>query len=326
MTKIQNIGVLTSGGDSPGMNACIRAIVRQGLSSGLSVFGIYDGFNGMIDNHIKKLVYGDVSNIIQRGGTILGTARSERFLDAAFRKVAFENLKDNDIDGVIVLGGDGSFKGAKVFFEEYNLPFIGVPCTIDNDINGTEYTIGFDTALNNAISAIDKIKDTASAHHRIFLVEVMGNNSGLIALNTALTTGSEDVFIPEIEENFAQFETKIQRAISANKSSIIIVSEGDEIGGARELFNYLKTKNLHQKIRVTVLGHIQRGGAPTFLDRKMATEFGVMAINQFVKNNYNRTLGLKNGKIYTYDFESVKGGESVDFQELLNTIHSLSLY
>jgi 6-phosphofructokinase 1 len=247
-------------------------------------------------------------------------------MDAKYRQVAYQNLQSNNIDAIIVLGGDGSFKGAKVFFEEYNLPFIGIPCTIDNDINGTEYTIGFDTALNNAIAAIDKIRDTASAHHRIFLVEVMGNNSGLIALNTALTTGSEDVFIPEIKEDYTQFENKIKRALSANKSSIIIVSEGDEIGGAKELYAYLKEKNLHQKIRVTVLGHVQRGGSPTFLDRKMATDFGVMAIKQLLKNQYNCMLGAKNGEIHPIALHYQFSNKTINYEAILHTIHNLSIY
>ena len=326
MAKIQNIGILTSGGDAPGMNACIRAVVRQGIAKNFKVFGIYDGFNGMIDNSIKELKYQDVSNIIQRGGTILGTARSERFLDHQYRAIAFKHLQKHDIHALVIIGGDGSFKGAQVFFNEFNLPFIGIPGTIDNDINGTDYTIGFDTALNNIISAVDKIKDTASSHHRIFLVEVMGNNSGMLALNAALTTGAEEVFIPEEKEDFKRFETKISLAMAAQKSSIIIVSEGDEIGGAKELYNYLKEKNLHQKIRVSVLGHLQRGGSPSFMDRKMGTQFGVRSIIQFVNNEFNLILGIQNGKMYAYPLSADIKKEPKQALKMLDSIHTLSVF
>lgn len=326
MTKIQNIGVLTSGGDAPGMNACIRAIVRQGIHDGFQVFGVYDGFNGLIDGEISKLEYEAVSNIIHRGGTILRTARSERFLEEKYRLKAFENLKSHKIDALVVLGGDGSFKGAEIFHQEHNLPYIGIPCTIDNDIAASDYTIGFDTALNTIIEAIDKIKDTASAHNRIFLVEVMGNDSGLIALNTALVTGSEDVFIPEIKEDYALFEQKIERALAAKKSSVIIVAEGDEIGGAKELYNYLKEKNLHQKLRVTVLGHIQRGGSPSYLDRKMATDFGVESVKKLLQGEYNIVVGIRNGKLSTSKIGKNPICKKIDYTELVDIIHTLSVY
>ncbi|PZE17736.1 6-phosphofructokinase [Putridiphycobacter roseus] len=323
---MQNIAVLTSGGDAQGMNACIRAVVRMGIAENLRVYGVMDGFNGMVDGDIKELEYADVSNIIQRGGTILGTARSERFHKKEFRKIAFENLKKIGVEALVVIGGDGSFKGAKVFSEEFNMPFIGIPGTIDNDIIGTDYTLGFDTALNNIINAIDKIRDTASAHHRIFLVEVMGNTSGLLAINAALTTGAEDVFIPEALEDFARFESKIKKAVAAKKSSIIIVSEGDEIGGAKELYNYLKEKNLHEKIRVTILGHIQRGGAPSFLDRKMGTDFGVVAVQKILQEKYNLILGIQNNQMITYTLGDKITKNVSNQAEVLKIMHKLNVF
>ena len=326
MSKIQNIAVLTSGGDAQGMNACIRAVVRMGIAEKMKVFGVIDGFNGLIDNHINELAYQDVSNIIQRGGTILGTARSERFLEKKYRNIAFENLKKHDIDAVVIIGGDGSFKGAQLFNREFNMPFIGIPGTIDNDIIGTDYTLGFDTALNNIIDSVDKIRDTASAHHRIFLVEVMGNTSGLLAVNAALVTGAEEVFIPEALEDFERFENKIRKAVAAKKSSIIIVSEGDEIGGAKELYSYLKEKDLHHKIRVTILGHIQRGGSPSFIDRKMGTEFGVQAISNLKKGKHNLILGLKNNQIIAYPLGNEITKNLKDQTASLKVIHQLNVF
>lgn len=326
MTKVQNIGVLTSGGDAPGMNACIRAITRMAIANHINVFGINDGFNGLIDNEMNVITYTDVSNIIQRGGTILGTARSERFLKKKYREVAFQNLKEKKIDLLIVIGGDGSFIGATIFSDEFNLPFIGIPGTIDNDIAGTDYTIGYDTALNTIISAVDKIRDTASSHHRIFLIEVMGNASGKLALNAALTTGSEDVFIPEVKEDFARFEDKIKKASEANKSSIIIVSEGDEIGGANELYAYLKSKELTSKVRVTVLGHVQRGGAPSYMDRKWGTEFGVKAVELAINNNVNVVIGAKNNNVYSYVPSKLIKKEFEKRDRKIELIHTLSIY
>lgn len=300
-TNIQNIAVLTSGGDSPGMNACIRAVVRAGIYHKINVFGVFDGFNGLIDNNFKSMDYHAVSNIISRGGTILGTERSERFLEEKYRTIAINNLKSKNINTVIVIGGDGSYKGVKKLNEDSGIQFIGIPGTIDNDIYGSNYSIGFDTALNNIIDSIDKIRDTASSHHRIFLVEVMGNTSGVLAIHSAIASGAEDVFIPERVEDLKVFEAKIRQALIAKKSSIIIVSEGDQMGGAKELFNFLKEKQLHAKIRVSVLGHLQRGGNPSFKDRMMATQFGAKAIDMIMNNELNKFIGTKNGEIYTYD-------------------------
>ena len=326
MTKIQKIAVLTSGGDSQGMNACLRAVTRKAIANSIEVIGVIDGYNGLINNEFISLGYKSVSNIIHRGGTILGTARSEGFKTKEYRKIAFDNLKANGVDALIVIGGDGSFKGAKLFSQEFDIPFIGIPGTIDNDIVGTEYTLGYDTALNNIISAIDKIKDTASSHHRIFLVEVMGNTSGLLAFNAALTSGAEDVFLPETKEDFNRFEQKIKLAIAAKKSSIIIVAEGDEIGGANELYQYLKGEKLHDKLRVSVLGHIQRGGAPSFKDRELGTLFGAKAIELLINNEFDQLVGLKDNKVYHYDFEKLENiTKNSDFKNLA-LIHELSVY
>lgn len=299
-TNIQNIAILTSGGDSAGMNACIRAIVRVALYHKIKVYGVIDGFNGLIDDQFREMNYDSVSNIISRGGTILGTERSERFFDENYRKLAIEHLKNKDITTVIVIGGDGSYKGIQKLNNEFGINFIGIPGTIDNDIEGSNYSIGFDTALNNITESIDKIRDTASSHHRIFLVEVMGNTSGVLALHSAIATGAEDAFLPEREENLDLFEEKIRKALIAKKSSIIIVSEGDQMGGAKELYDYLKVKQLHHKVRVSILGHLQRGGNPTFKDRMMATQFGVKAIELIINNDFNQLIGTQNGEVYAY--------------------------
>ena len=299
-TNVQNIAVLTSGGDSPGMNACIRAVVRAGVYHNIKVFGVIDGFNGLIDDNFKTMDYHSVSNIISRGGTILGTERSERFFKEKYREIAVKNLKSKNINTIIVIGGDGSYKGVKQLNEDFGIQFIGIPGTIDNDVYGSNYSIGFDTALNNIIDSIDKIRDTASSHHRIFLVEVMGNTSGVLALYSAIASGAEDVFIPERKEDLKIFETKIRKALTAKKSSIIIVSEGDQMGGAKELYNFLKEKELHNKVRVSILGHLQRGGNPSFKDRMMATQFGVKAVEMIMNNETNQLIGTNNGEIYTY--------------------------
>ena len=326
MVKIQNIAVLTSGGDSPGMNACIRAVTRAAIYHGIGVYGILDGFNGLIKNQFKKLEYHDVSNILQRGGTILGTARCPEFHDKAERAKAYANLKALNIDALIIIGGDGSFKGASIFSQEYDTPIIGIPGTIDNDISGTDYTIGFDTAMNTIIEAIDKIRDTASSHHRVFLIEVMGNNSGILALNAAAASGAEEVFMPERTEDLVEFEEKIKRAIAANKSSIIIVAEGDQIGGAKEVFAYLKERNLTDKMRVAVLGHMQRGGSPSFIDRLNAALFGEQAIVELLQGNSNIMIGIQNGRVATENILSAQTATSPKNMDYLKLIRKLSVY
>ncbi len=326
MSKIQKIVVLTSGGDAQGMNACIRSVTRKALSKNIKVIGSLDGFNGLIKSGFIDLNYQSVSNIIQRGGTILGTARSEEFFEYKYRKIAYQNLKEIGVDALVVIGGDGSYKGARVFHQDFGISYIGIPGTIDNDIVGTDYTLGFDTALNNIVRSIDKIRDTASSHHRIFLVEVMGNTSGNLALKSALTTGAEDVFLPETLEDFERFEMKIESAVKNKKSSIIIVSEGDEIGGAKELYDYLKVKSLHQKVRVSILGHIQRGGAPSFKDREMGSLFGAKAIDLLAQGKVNQLIGLRKGEVSHYEFQpEITKSDGID-GNYLNLIHDLSIY
>jgi len=326
MSKVQKIVILTSGGDAQGMNACIRSIARVAIASNIKVLGSVDGFNGLIDNNIINISYTDVSNIIQRGGTILGTARSSRFLEKTYREKAYKNIVKNHIDAIVIIGGDGSYKGVKIFNEEFKIPYIGIPGTIDNDIIGTDYTIGFDTALNNIISTIDKIKDTASSHHRIFLIEVMGNTSGNLAIKAALATGAEEVFIPETEEDYPRFELKIKAAMAHNKSSIVIVSEGDELGGAQALHQYLKSKKLHEKVRISILGHMQRGGAPSFRDREVGSLFGAKSIELLINNKFNLLLGLNNGHIVSYTFTDQITKHNQADQNYLDLINVLSVY
>ena len=308
------------------MNACIRAVARAAIYENVNVFGVIDGFNGLIDDNFIELSYHTVSNIISRGGTILGTERSPRFLDKSYRQQAFNNLKQKNIDAIIVIGGDGSYKGMKVLGDEFGINFIGIPGTIDNDIYGSNYSIGFDTALNNIIAAVDKIRDTAASHHRIFLVEVMGNTSGVLALNTAIASGAEDVFIPERKEDLMIFENKIKAALKAKKSSIIIVSEGDQLGGAKELYHYLAKKDLQHKVRVSVLGHLQRGGAPSFKDRMMATQFGARAVEMILNGEVNQLIGTKAGEIYAYDIQENTTKKIPKDMGALKLVKKLSVY
>jgi 6-phosphofructokinase 1 len=324
-TKVQNIALLTSGGDAPGMNACIRAVVRTCLYHNLNAFGVYDGFNGLIEDDIHEMKYKDVSNILQTGGTILGTDRCLEFLEPENRKRAFDNLKAKSIDALIVIGGDGSFKGASIFSKEFGLPIIGIPATIDNDINGTEYTLGFDTALNTTINALDNIRDTASSHHRIFLVEVMGNNSGQLALYAAVASGAREVFMPEKKEDLVDIKNKISQAIKMNRSSMIVVSEG-EVGGARGVKDYLKSEGLDEKIRVSVLGHIQRGGRPTFRDRLNAALFGEAAIVALMKGKTDLMVGITDGKLALNDLSLSEQPSSVINMDYLKLIRKLSVY
>ena len=326
MVKLQNIAVLTSGGDSPGMNAAIRAVVRSCVYHGINAYGILDGFKGLLNNQMIPLGYDDVSNILQRGGTILGTARCKEFHDSKFRKVCFDNLVSRNIDGLVVIGGDGTFKGASIFSKEYNIPVIGIPGTIDNDINGTDYTIGFDTAMNTIIKSVDNIRDTASSHHRVFLVEVMGNNSGVLALNTAVSSGAEEVFMPEKKEDLLEIKEKIQRAYNANKSSIIVVSEGDQVGGAKGVYNYLKDEGLGEKLRVSILGHIQRGGSPTYLDRLNATLFGEQAVVALIQGKSNLMVGIQNGEMAMCDVSVAEIPYQIQNMHYLKLIRKLSVY
>jgi 6-phosphofructokinase 1 len=292
--KVTKIGVLSSGGDAPGMNAAIRAVVRTGIYYGLEVFGIMRGYQGMIENDIVPMHSRSVANIIQRGGTILKTARCKEFFEAPGRKKAYEHLKALGINGLVIVGGDGSFRGANVFASEYDIPCIGLPGTIDKDIAGTDFTIGFDTAVNTAVEAIDKIRDTADAHDRLFIIEVMGRDAGYIALHSGIATGAENILIPErktdIEELVGSLMEKEKRKKLVN---MVVVAEGEEFG-ANEIARIIAERMPNAETRVCILGHIQRGGAPTCLDRLIASRMGYAAVECLLEGRFNVMVGIRN--------------------------------
>ena len=297
--KVTRIGVLSSGGDSPGMNAAIRAVVRTGIHYGFEVYGIMRGYSGMVEDDIIRLESRSVANIIQRGGTILKTARCKDFFQYEGRKKAYENLKKRGINGLVVIGGDGSFRGAQIFSNEFDIPCIGLPGTIDKDIAGTDFTIGFDTAVNTAIEAIDKIRDTAEAHDRLFVIEVMGRDAGYIALHSGIATGAENILIPErktiMHDILVSLEEKEKRKKLVN---LIVVAEGDEFGGAQEVANIIKQKMPNLEVRVCILGHIQRGGSPTCMDRLIASRMGYHAVECLAEGRFNVFVGIVNNKMH----------------------------
>jgi len=314
--KVTKIGVLTSGGDAPGMNAAIRAVVRTGLYHGLELYGITRGYAGMIDDDITRMESRSVANIIQRGGTILKTARCKEFFEFEGRKKAYANLKKRGINGLVVIGGDGSFKGALKFSQEFDIPCIGLPGTIDKDIAGTDFTIGFDTAVNTAVEAIDKIRDTADAHDRLFIIEVMGRDAGYIALHSGIATGAEHILIPErktdIEDVVASLLEKEKRKKLVN---MIVVAEGDGFGGAEETSKYIKEKLPNADIRVCILGHIQRGGSPSCLDRLIASRMGYHAVESLIEGHHNVMVGILNNKLhYTPLEKAVKAKQKISDQ------------
>lgn len=297
--SIKNIAVLTSGGDSPGMNAAIRAVVRTGIYNGLNVYGIYRGYQGMLDDDITKMETRSVANIIQRGGTILKTARCKEFREPEGRKKAYDNLKKRNIDGLVIIGGDGSFKGAEIFSKEFDIPCIGIPGTIDKDMAGTDFTIGFDTAVNTAVDAIDKIRDTADAHDRLFVVEVMGRDAGYIALHSGIATGAENILIPETKTNIDELVEGLTEKEKRQKLvNLVVVAEGDDFGGGAEVGQVLKEKLPNADIRVCILGHIQRGGSPTCLDRLIASRMGYHAVESLMEGRYNVMVGIVNNKMH----------------------------
>src|SRR3954452_11375016 len=316
--KISSIGVLTSGGDSPGMNAAIRAVIRTGLYHGLDMYGIMRGYSGMIDDDIFKMESRSVANIIQRGGTILKCARSNEFREPAGRQKAYENLKKRGINGLVVIGGDGSFKGAQKFSNEFDIPCIGLPGTIDKDIAGTDFTIGFDTAVNTAVEAIDKIRDTADAHDRLFIIEVMGRDAGYIALHSGIATGAENILIPEtktdIEELISSLSEKEKRKKLVN---LVVVAEGDEFGGGNEIARIVKRRLPNIDTRVAILGHIQRGGSPTCLDRLIASRMGYHAVESLMQGRFNVMVGIVNNKLhYTPLDHAIKATQKLSNQWL----------
>ena len=295
---MKKIAVFTSGGDSPGMNACIRAIVRTAIYHKIEIAGIVGGYEGMINNNFINLDAASVANIIQRGGTILKSSRSEEFKTPEGRKKAYENTKNQKIEGIICIGGNGTYTGAEVFYKEYGIPSIGVPGTIDNDLFGTDHTIGYDTAINTAMEAIDKIRDTADSHNRVFLVEVMGRDTGFIALAVGVAGGAEAILIPEDQKD----ETKLFDIFTRNRNrkksfSIIVVAEGEH-GGAINVAAKLKEKFPELDIKTTILGHIQRGGSPTARDRILATRLGVSAVERLLEGGKNECVGMINNKIH----------------------------
>ncbi|MFD2921673.1 6-phosphofructokinase [Terrimonas rubra] len=297
--SLKKIGVLTSGGDSPGMNAAIRAVVRTGLYHGLEVFGIMRGYQGMYEDDIFSMDSRSVANIIQRGGTILKTARCKEFFEPEGRKRAFENLKKRGIEGLVIIGGDGSFRGAQKFSNEYDIPCIGVPGTIDRDMAGTEVTIGFDTAVNTAVQAIDKIRDTMDAHDRVFIVEVMGRDAGYIALHSGIATGAENILIPETKTDIEAIIHGLTEKEKRQKLvNLIVVAEGEEFGGADEVAKVVRQRLPKADVRVTVLGHIQRGGSPTCEDRLVASHMGYYAVESLLLGRKNVMVGVINNKIH----------------------------
>jgi 6-phosphofructokinase 1 len=305
-TKISKIGVFTSGGDAPGMNAAIRAVVRSAIYYKKEVFGIMQGYDGMISGDIVKLGARSVGNIIQRGGTILKSARSQEFRTKEGRKKAYDNLKRNDIDALVAIGGDGTFAGLHVFFEEFGIPSICIPGTIDNDLAGTDYTIGFDTATNTAVEAIDKIRDTAISHNRLFFIEVMGRNSGYIAINCGIAGGAVATIIPEESMSLDDLFAKLDEGGKTNKkSSLVVVAEGSKIGGAMDLAKKFAERNNYFDIKVTILGHLQRGGTPTYFDRVLASKMGVGAVEGLIQGKNNAMVGIRNNKIVYNDFDTI---------------------
>ncbi len=324
--KVSRIGVLTSGGDAPGMNAAVRAVVRTGIYNGLEVYGIMRGYQGLIENDIYKMESRSVANIIQRGGTILKTARCKDFLSAEGRKKAYEALKSRDINGLVVIGGDGSFRGAVEFSREFDIPVIGIAGTIDKDIHGTDFTIGFDTAVNTAVEAIDKIRDTADAHDRLFIVEVMGRDSGYIALHSGIATGAENILIPErktdIEDLINSLEEKEKRQKLVN---IIIVAEGEKFGGALEIAKAVKERLPLTEARVCILGHIQRGGPPSCLDRLIASRMGYHAVECLMEGRHNVFVGIQNNKMNYVPLETVgkkRGGINDEWMKIVKILAS----
>lgn len=324
---IKRIAVFTSGGDAPGMNAAIRAIVRNAFNNDLHIYGILRGYEGMIDGNFKRLETTDVSNIIHRGGTILKTARSQRFLTPEGRKQAYENLIYNDIDALIAIGGNGTFTGALKFMEEYpDIRILGIPGTIDNDLFGTDFTVGFDTAVNTAVQAVDKIRDTADSHNRLFFVEVMGRHSGFIALHTAIAGGAGGVLIPEEEFNIDDLVKLLKRgAKRAKLFSIVIVAEGNHMGTVYDIAHKVEEKvDMYDDIKVTVIGHLQRGGSPSAFDRVLASILGFGAVEGLLEGKTGAMVGIKNNSVHFTPFkEAISKSKSLN-KDLLRMAHILA--
>ena len=323
--SIRNIGILTSGGDSPGMNAAIRAAVRTSIHYKMNVFGIHRGYQGMIEGDITPMTATSVSNIIQRGGTILKTARSKEFMTDAGMAKAYEQLKKHEIEGLVLIGGDGTFRGAVAFFEKYTIPAVGLPGTIDKDLSGSDYTIGYDTAVNTAVEAIDKIRDTAEAHDRLFIIEVMGRDAGYIALNSGIACGAEDILIPEVHTDINEVLCRIDYDESRKKTvHILVVAEGDDFGGSEQVMQVVKERFPKLDVRACVLGHIQRGGSPTFADRVLASRLGYAAVTALKEGNTQVMAGIVNDQVIFTPFNKVIKGTTPISGDMLDMIRVLA--
>ena len=320
------VGILTSGGDAPGMNAAIRAVTRAAIYNGFDVKGIMRGYKGLITDEIIPFQTQNVSNIIQQGGTILKTARCEEFRTPEGRKIAYDNIIKHGISALVVIGGDGSLTGARIFASEYNFPIVGVPGTIDNDLFGTDTTIGYDTALNTIVESVDKIRDTATSHERIFFIEVMGREAGFLALNGAIASGAEAAIIPEIATEVDQLGEFIQQGFRKSKnSSIVLVAESELNGGANGLAERVKNEFPQYDVRVTILGHIQRGGSPSASDRILASRLGEAAINALLEDQRNVMVGIQNDELVYIPFSKAIKNQKPIKRELLNTLRTLSI-
>lgn len=325
-SRVKKIGVLTSGGDAPGMNAALRAVVRTAIYHGLEVVGIREGYNGLIEGHFTKMGPRSVSNIINLGGTILKSARSDEFRTKEGRQKAYDNCAAQGIEALVCIGGDGTFTGAQIFSEEYGIKVIGVPGTIDNDIFGTDFTIGFDTALNTAMEAIDKIRDTATSHSRIFFIEVMGRDAGFIALNSGIATGAVDILIPEENDSMESLFKNFEKARKRGKnSSIVVVAEGETLASTYELAKKTKENFPNYDIRVTILGHIQRGGSPSCADRVLASRLGYGSVIGLMKGLTNVMAGIRSNQlVYTPIEDAIKKHNEIN-QDLLQISEILAL-
>ena len=326
MGTIKCIGILTSGGDAPGMNAAIRAVTRSAIYNGLKVKGIYRGYKGLITGEIKEFKTENVSNIIQLGGTILKTARCQEFKTPEGRQIAYETMQKEGIDALIVIGGDGSLTGARLLAQEYDVPCIGLPGTIDNDLFGTDTTIGYDTALNTILDAVDKIRDTATSHERLYFVEVLGRDAGFLALNGAIASGAEAAIIPEFNTEVDQLEEFINNGFRKSKnSSIVLVAESEITGGAMHYAERVKNEFPQYDVRVSILGHLQRGGRPTAHDRIIASRMGVASIEALMEGQRNVMIGIENDQIVYVPFtKAIKNDKPID-RELVNVLHELSI-
>ncbi|MFT4759893.1 MAG: 6-phosphofructokinase 1 [Paraglaciecola sp.] len=325
--EIKRIGVFTSGGDAPGMNAAVRAVVRYGTYKGLHVYGIKNGYEGMIKGDIERLETKSVRNIIHRGGTILKTSRSMEFMTPEGRNQAYESLKSYDLDACIAIGGNGTFAGAKVFCEEYSdIAFVGVPGTIDNDIYGTDFTIGFDTAVNTAVEAVDRIRDTADSHSRLFFIEVMGRHSGEIALYTGIGSGASGILIPEKSSDSESLINLLKKGIKRKKLfSMVVVAEGDETGGAMAIAEKVRKEFPHFETKVAIIGHLQRGGSPSASDRVLATRLGYGAVEGLLNGQLDVMAGSINSKIVYTSFDDAINKKKHPNQDLLALAEILAL-